>query len=58
MLLATFTLLLDLLLLLQFLRDTSLTQGLSLAAFVGFGIECRLEGCITPHTHYHLLPQL
>lgn len=58
MLLTTFALLLNLLLLLQFFCDTSLTQGLSLAAFVCFAIECCLQGCITPHTHYNILPQL
>lgn len=58
MLLPTFALLLDLLLLLQFLRDASLPQRLALASLVGLGIECRLEGRVASHAHHHLLTQL
>lgn len=58
MLLPALALLLDLLLLLQLLSDAGLAQRLPLAALVGLGIEGCLEGCVPPHTHHHLLPQL
>lgn len=58
MLLPALSLLLNLLLLLQLLGDAGLAQGLPLATLVGLGIEGRLEGCVPPHAHYHLLPQL
>ncbi len=50
--------LLDLLLFLQFLCDTSLTQGLSLAALVGLAVQRCLQGRVTPHTNYDLLAEL
>lgn len=58
MFLSALTFLLNLLLFLQFLSDTSFTQGLPLAAFVGLAIQCSLQSRITPHTHYDFLPEL
>ena len=57
-LLPALALLLDLLLLLQLLGDAGLAQGLPLAALIGLGVEGRLQGCVPPHAHHHLLPQL
>lgn len=57
-LLPALALLLNLLLLLQLLGDAGLAQGLPLAALIGLGVEGRLQGCVPPHAHHHLLPQL
>lgn len=57
-LLPALALLLNLLLLLQLLRDAGLTQGLPLASLVGLGIEGCLKGRVPPHAHHHFLPQL
>jgi hypothetical protein len=57
-LLAALAFLLDLLLLFQLLSDAGLTQRLPLATLVGLGIESRLQGCVSPHAHHHLLAQL
>lgn len=58
MFLPPFALLLNLLLFLQFLCDASLSQGLALASFVGFGVKCGLQSRVTTHAHHHLLTQL
>lgn len=58
MFLTALAFLLDLLLFLQFLSDTSFTQGLSLAALVGLAVQCGLQSRITPHAHYDLLTEL
>lgn len=57
-LLSTLPFLLNLLLLLQFLRHAGLPQGLALASFVCFGVEGRLQGCVSSHAGHHLLSQL
>ena len=57
-LLSTLPFLLNLLLLLQFLRHAGLPQGLALAPFVCFGVEGRLQGCVSSHAGHHLLSQL
>lgn len=58
MLLPAFALLLNLLLLLQLLRDAGLSQGLALASLVGLGVKGGLQSRVTTHTHHHLLTQL
>jgi len=58
MLLSTLPLLFYLLLFLKFFCHTGLSQSLALASFVGFGVQCRLQCCITAHTGYYLLSQL
>lgn len=58
MLLATFALLFDLLLLLELLGDPGLAQRLALAALVGLRVEGRLQGGVPTHADHHLLPEL
>lgn len=58
MFLPPFALLLNLLLFLQFLCDASLSEGLALASFVGFGIKGGLQSRVTTHAHHYLLTQL
>lgn len=58
MLLPSLFLLLELLLFLQLLRHARLPQRLPLAASVGLGIECRLQGGVPPHACNHILTQL
>lgn len=57
-LLPALPLLLDLLLLLQFLGHAGLPKGLALAPLVGFGVEGCLQGGIPSHAGHHLLSQL
>lgn len=57
-LLPAFPLLLYLLLLLQFLCHTRLSQGLALAPLVCFGVEGCLQGGVPSHAGHHLLSQL
>lgn len=57
-LLPAFPFLLNLLLLLQLLRDASLTQGLPLAALVRLGVQGRFQGRVSPHAHHNFLTQL
>lgn len=58
MLLPAFALLLNLLLFLQFLSDTSFSQTLALTSLVGLGVEGSFQRGVTAHTHHHLLTQL
>ena len=51
-------LLLNLLLLFQFLCHAGLSQSLALASLIGFGVESCLQGCVPAHASHHLLSQL
>lgn len=55
MFLPAFALLLDLLLLLQLLRDAGLSQRLALASLVGLGVESGLQSRVAAHAYHHLL---
>lgn len=55
-LLPTLPLLFYLLLLFKLFCHASLSQGLALAPFVGFGVQGCLQGRVTAHAGHHLLP--
>ena len=55
MFLPTLPLLFYLLLFLKLFCHTGLPQSLALAAFVGFGVQGRLQCCVTTHARYYFL---